>query len=220
MAFCSNCGTKLEDNAKFCSGCGVAITATNSQQNQQRKISYDGEILKCPSCGEVLNSFSTVCPSCGYELRGAKTSNSVQELVRKLEELEAKRSEQKMGTVLIDLIKRNELNPIDKQIINIIQNFPIPNTKEDILEFIILASSHTKTNKIVHHSYTKDEKAQNAICTAWSTKLEQACLKASLSFKEDYEFLEKLEELSGKRLITKKEQKEIKKEKFKKFWGI
>lgn len=30
MAFCSNCGTKLEENAKFCSSCG-ASTETSSE---------------------------------------------------------------------------------------------------------------------------------------------------------------------------------------------
>ncbi len=40
MAFCGNCGTKLEDGVKFCSGCGTAAVVqtqqTVAEQNQQQ----------------------------------------------------------------------------------------------------------------------------------------------------------------------------------------
>ena len=32
MAFCGNCGTKIDDNAKFCPGCGQAIEAPATEQ--------------------------------------------------------------------------------------------------------------------------------------------------------------------------------------------
>ena len=32
MAFCGNCGTKIEDNAKFCPGCGQAVEAPATEQ--------------------------------------------------------------------------------------------------------------------------------------------------------------------------------------------
>ena len=34
MAFCGNCGTKVEDGVKFCPGCGAAIN-TQPQQAQE-----------------------------------------------------------------------------------------------------------------------------------------------------------------------------------------
>ena len=207
MAFCSNCGQQLAEGAKFCSGCGAAIgnaggTYSNGVKTNlnQRKISYDGEILKCPNCGEILNSFTTNCPACGYELRGAKTSSSVQELVRKLEELESKRAKQTWSSWLQQKLNGAKLQVVDEQKINLIQNFPIPNTKEDILEFLVLASSNTKSKG--HSSSYAEERAIDS----WNTKLEQACQKAVLNFGEDNKFLETLEHITGKKL-KKREKK-------------
>ena len=35
MKFCGNCGTKIEDNIKFCPGCGSPADAPQEQQSQQ-----------------------------------------------------------------------------------------------------------------------------------------------------------------------------------------
>lgn len=152
MPFCSNCGQKLENNAKFCYVCGSANKGYTENQSR-RKTVFDGEIHKCPQCGEVLSSFSINCPSCGFELRGVKSANSIQEFTSKLEN--AKTEEQR---------------------VLLIRNFPIPNTKEDILEFMILAS----TNIIGEH--------QKTISDAWTAKFEQSFKKAQLVFSNDNDF--------------------------------
>ncbi len=33
MAYCSNCGSKLEENAKFCLACGAPVEQTNTDTN-------------------------------------------------------------------------------------------------------------------------------------------------------------------------------------------
>lgn len=149
MAFCINCGQELAEGAKFCANCGKAVNADNS--TAQRKTVYDGELHKCPNCGERLDSFVTICPACGYEVRGAKAASCVNELAQKLERSES--IEQK-----IDLIR----------------NFYIPNTKEDIYEFFILATSNISAG-----GYDVE---------AWYAKLEQAYQKARLSFGTAPEF--------------------------------
>ena len=35
MKFCGKCGTKIEDNIKFCPGCGSPADAPQEQQSQQ-----------------------------------------------------------------------------------------------------------------------------------------------------------------------------------------
>ena len=104
--FCPYCGTKLDKGARFCKNCGEAVVDNMQGQRSskrekplggnptERKIVYEGYIHKCPSCGEVLNSFLTVCPSCGHEIRDVKSSTSVRELALKLESISA----QKMPT--------------------------------------------------------------------------------------------------------------------------
>ena len=82
MSFCMNCGQQLPEGAKFCSGCGTAMGEIKAETTQ-RKTVYDGELHKCPNCGELLKSFTTVCPTCAYELRGVTTNSPVEALAKK-----------------------------------------------------------------------------------------------------------------------------------------
>ena len=117
MSFCSNCGKQLAEGVKFCSECGAKVI--ESENSEQRKVVYEGEIHKCPSCGEILESFVAKCPTCGYDAALDCSSNSVKEFAMKLAATE-----------------------MDSAKVVLIQNFPIPNTKEDIFEFMILAASN------------------------------------------------------------------------------
>lgn len=192
--FCSYCGTKLDEGARFCKNCGEAIAqqpvgGTNSNvppkvethqpkaesvkedQRTKRKTVYDGELHKCPNCGELLKSFTTVCPTCAYELRSLHTNSPVEALAKKVE----------MASSLDDKIE-------------LIANFYIPNTKEDIYDFFILAVSNLEDKW-----YDTDD--------AWRAKLEQAYHKAKLSFGNtpEFEYLEKLYNRTRKE-VTKREK--------------
>ena len=181
MAFCTNCGQQVADGTKFCANCGTPITQSNTKN--ERKIVFDGEIHKCSHCGEVLKAFEMVCPSCKFEIRGAKSSNSVSELVRKIEELDRKKN----GDSFVQSIKRKidgtKLSPIEEQKISLISNFPIPNTKEDILEFMILSSSHILAKKPSGDISEHDELLYKELKKAWKMKFEQAYDKAKICIK-------------------------------------
>ncbi len=110
---------------------------------------YDGQIHKCPNCGEILKAFDIVCPMCQYELRGVKTSSSVKDLTEKLERATT-----------------------ESQKITIIKSFPVPNTTEDIFEFMILASSNFDASYYAAHMNEED------ISDAWLAKIEQCYQKA------------------------------------------
>lgn len=148
MAYCINCGTELVDGAKFCFECGTPVN--NTAHDSGRKTFFDGELHKCPQCGEILNAFVMNCPVCGYELRGIRKTSSVNDLALKLEETTS-------------LQQKHEL----------ISNFYIPNTREDIYEFFILAYSNIS--------------AGDEAIDAWLAKLEQAYLKAKIAFGESRE---------------------------------
>ena len=171
MAFCTECGHQLAEGAKFCFECGAKVNAPSSPRAEQRKTVYDGAIHKCPKCGETLNSFVINCPTCGYELRSVKTNSPVEALAKKVE----------MASSLDDKIE-------------LITNFYIPNTKEDIYDFFILAVSNLEDNW-----YDTDD--------AWRAKLEQAYHKAKLSFGKtaEFEYLEKLYNRTRK-AISKRER--------------
>ncbi len=158
MAFCINCGQEIVKGARFCANCGKAVGENDI--NGQRKSVYEGEIHKCPNCGEVLSAFAVTCPSCGFEFRGKKASDSVREFANRLIDIES-----------------------DSQKVSLIQSFPIPSNKEDILEFIILAGTcFDASEKIAGEGVKRD------VSNAWLTKVEQSYQKAKILFAEDNDF--------------------------------
>lgn len=195
--YCRNCGEKLMPNSKFCNYCGTPTEDTIDKKNvveekknetsreelTERKMVYDGKIHKCPNCGEVLNSFVTNCPACGYELRDSKNSSAVEELSRKLEEIEQNRDRTKVSTKILGAFNLSDgLTKTDEQKISLIRNFPIPNTKEDLYEFLILSKSNIEIDL---YENTQIKSARLAISDAWKAKFEQAYQKAKLLLKND-----------------------------------
>ena len=170
MAYCKKCGKEIAEGAAFCDGCGSAVDAADQNENE-RKQTYDGGIHKCPNCGEPLKAFATVCSSCGYELRDAKSSTAVNSLVKKLENADSE----------------------EKRVLAI-KSFPVPNTKEDIFEFMFLASSNVE--------------GDDAVSSAWASKVEQCYQKAKLTLQDDAGFAN-IEE------IYRSVQTKMKKAKFK-----
>lgn len=161
MAFCMNCGKQLPDGAKFCLDCGTKIGAAAAHQEGQRKTVYDGELHKCPNCSSLLHAFATQCDMCGYELRGSKASSVVRDFAD-----EIKRLEQEGG------------KGSSSRIATHISTFPIPNTREELMEFLILSSTNISEDR-----YKEDtSKAKKAISDAWTAKFEQAYQKALLVF--------------------------------------
>jgi predicted RNA-binding Zn-ribbon protein involved in translation (DUF1610 family) len=191
MAFCSNCGTKLEEGVKFCPSCGTQ-TGNAAVSKAAEKV---GTIRKCPACGAEVESFQATCSSCGHEFSNIKVTSSVQQFFEKLVALdqhiyETGNDTQSIGTSLLNMYGLGGTRKGDKRRINLIEGFPIPNTKEDILEFMIMASSR------INHSGVKWMGNPNAIMesrelakynNAWKSKIKQAYTKAKIAFVGDKE---------------------------------
>lgn len=189
--YCRNCGKELVVNSKFCNYCGTPIDNIKNEKKEEiieRKMVYDGKIHKCPNCGEILNSFTSNCPSCGYELRDSINSNAIEELSRKLEEIEAKRDKSKASTKILGAFNLGDgLTKTDEQKISLIRNFPIPNTKEDLYEFLILSKSNIEIDL---YENTQIKTARLAVSDAWKAKFEQAYQKAKMLFTNDDKLIE------------------------------
>lgn len=186
MNYCSNCGNRLGDNDKFCPQCGTPV---GQQGNSRYRFHFDGELHKCPNCGELLKSFELNCPACGYELRGIKGSSAIKEFALKLETIEANREPPKNKGVFSILNAQVEVSKTDKQKISLIRSFAIPNTKEDILEFMILATSNI--NMRIYDSTNADiSKSDKEVNAAWFSKVEQVYEKAKRTYSADSVFQE------------------------------
>ncbi len=186
MAYCSNCGTRLADNAKYCQKCGQAVSDNKQTNSKSRKLEFEGKVYKCPNCGEVLHSFVRNCPACGLELRETNTTSAVREFALKLEAIEARREYEKPHGFFSSLNKREWISKTDEQKISLIQNFTVPNTKEDMLEFMILASSIWDST--IYGATEIEDKARKAIADAWLSKIEQVYAKAKNSYGNDNDF--------------------------------
>lgn len=184
MAFCSNCGHQLTEGAKFCFNCGTKVNIEEPLQDEVRKVAYDGEIHKCPNCGDILDAYESVCKACGYEQRGSKATSSVHELAVRLQKIE----EARLTSNNNSRFGFGQSSEIDRQKINLIRSFVIPNTKEDILEFAVLAASNVDASAY-DDSYgilsTLQNGRRKAVSDAWLAKLKQAYQKAKLVFDGD-----------------------------------
>ena len=214
MAFCINCGQELPEGAKFCANCGKAVTVENNAS--KRKTVYEGSLHKCPNCGEILNSFVTNCPTCGHELRDTHGVSSVRQLAIKLEQLESKRPPTRGKNIFLQTFSGGaQLQSIDEQKIDLIKNFTIPNTKEDVLEFIVLAAANIdlKVYGLDSDRYKMIDPARRELSDAWLAKLEQADNKAEIMFGNTQEYL-------SMRNVYENKLNAIKKQKLKIVWLV
>ena len=136
MAYCMNCGKELPEGAKFCAECGTSLGSVQSPTDEKREPVYEGKLFKCPNCGEVLNSFTAKCPTCGHELRGTQATSAVREFAAKIEAIESERKSRSRGLFI------KKITQVDEKKISLIRNFSIPNTREDLYEFLILSKSN------------------------------------------------------------------------------
>lgn len=185
-----NCGKELPEGAKFCAECGTSLGSVQTAVENKREAVYEGTIYKCPNCGDILDAHELVCETCGYERRGAKAISSVSELSEKLKELEEQRPQKKMRNIFAGAFTGGQLSNIEEQIVSLIKNFAIPNTKEDILEFVVLAATNIdmKVYGLNGQQYQNFNPARREISDAWLAKFEQAYQKAQLMLGGSQEF--------------------------------
>ena len=164
-----------------------------------------GDVKKCPSCGAIVESFSTKCTDCGYSFTNITANNSVQKLFEMINELESKRGDEEtnplkvFGSVLSKSFGVSIGDRVNNQKKELISNFPIPNTKEDIIEFLTLALPKAKkagnffTSGNFNSPANDRNKIHNEFVPVWKNKCEQIIMKARFSMKEDKKTLEEIE---------------------------
>lgn len=210
MAFCINCGQELAEGAKFCAGCGKEVNDTNSAPKREiiyegniHKCPNCGEILKsfmtnCPACGFELNrkeitsslkEFVEKINKCDAEI----TNNS------SLKTGWSSWSKTKrfwwiilnmcfvciplviyLVTPLVLINKTPKLSKEEKQMANLIENFPFPNDRESILAALVFAKE-----KINFLSKENVDRKSAYWLRLWISKSEQLKQKANMLFPND-----------------------------------
>lgn len=131
----------------------------------------------------------------GFEIRGKESSNSIKEFTFKLEKIDSKEMPDfKEDKSVIKKIFGKDFNEEDEeeearekfeeqkkqQKANLIINYSVPNTKEDILEFMILACSNINVKQGI----------DDVVSKAWLSKLEQVYQRAQITMKNSNDFIQ------------------------------
>lgn len=209
MAYCTNCGTKLVDGDVFCGNCGKRIEAATAscepvspqapatpqtpvppQATEKPAVPTEesappvkerkskSKIERCPACGEIVDKNAIICPSCGYAIRDV-ADGSIALLSQKLDLIESKRPQKRKKD------ENDTISATDERKISLIRSWPIPNSKDDLIEFAAMASG----NCIAPPKLGIDRiAAEDALAEAWHSKFDQAYAKAEHLFGDSDEF--------------------------------
>jgi uncharacterized Zn finger protein (UPF0148 family) len=193
MAFCVKCGVELAEGAKFCTSCGTpagGAPAESGAPAPKPRTVTDGQVKKCPNCGAPLEAFQAKCPSCGHELRGLEAGGAIKEFSKELAKLQNEAASLSRNPYEWNEKGNNaqyeahaaKSNAAKKRLAGFIERFVVPNTKEDMLEFMVLAAPLTNRER----TYNSEVRG------AWRTKCAQIYEKSKLSFAGDTASLEKM----------------------------
>lgn len=134
-----------------------------------------GSLRKCPNCGELVKPGTAFCAGCGIEFTNIGAVSSVERLADEIGNIEKRYPVNPEE-------EKNGISPRATALISIITNFPIPNTKEDLLEFIVFTES-----KFLHLNNSTDSEV--AILKAYKAKYIESVEKAKIYFPDDSQFL-------------------------------
>ncbi len=162
-----------------------SMQAVVSQQTSAapRSNKY-GDVRKCPSCGAMVESFSVRCPECGFEFNNVNANMTVTQFFNRMQQIE----ENSNSNLLSVYTKGLGVNKTINMKKSLIVNFPVPTTREDILEFLTLAVPQARKQSL----FKRDEDYMY-LRPVWLKKCEQIIMKARFSFKEDKKTLEEIE---------------------------
>ena len=162
-------------------------------QSAAPKSEKFGDVKKCPACGAMVQTFTTKCVECGHEFRNVETNHSIERLFEMLNEVENQSKEdaegllggigQAYGKMFLSAFGGDKTTRRKKAII---QNFPIPTAKEDIIEFLTLAAPLAKVS-----FWSSDETAKE-FAPVWKAKCEQILMKARFSMRDDESAMEEI----------------------------
>ena len=180
--------------------------AKSAQPSAPKSEKY-GDVRKCPACGAIVPSMAAICPECGYEFTNVEANSSTRLLMQKIDEIQAQYAELTANVDNKDesairtrgyQVKR-QLNDRTAQLI---QNFPIPNTREDLIEFLTLCIGNSKADSVMLDG-------NDPVTPAWRKKLQQVIAKVKVALPNDQQAQELIDEYEGKRENSKKKGKKI-----------
>ena len=143
----------------------IEITLDALVSKQQIKTTKEkiGNIKTCPACGASVISMTMSCEDCGHEFTNVEANKSMTELLNRIGALQRNPGE-----------KDKSFNERKAEVIN---NTAIPDSREDLLEFLTVSSSQSNVAFAT--------RGNDKIVSAWSRKGDEALNKAKILFRND-----------------------------------
>lgn len=164
-------------------------TSSPNQEQTSHTHIYDGVVHKCPNCGEVIDPTDAVCDSCGFRVAGRSSSASAQLFSQQLLLIEQQRPTKNALDNLVEaFVGSDDETNITKQKIELIKTFPIPNTVEELTEFMFMADANINvkySKKRTFLSTNYEGTTEKKISDAWISKMKQIYSKAKMAFSDD-----------------------------------
>ena len=157
-----------------------------------------GDVKKCPACGAIVQSFQTHCADCANEFNNVEANVSIGKLFEMINACENERKEEEIsivsavGSIFAKAYGIGGGDKILEKKKSIISGFPVPNTKNDILEFLSTAIPNAKQKGNFLTRQQPENKSHNDLAPTWFSKCEQIVMKAKFSMKEDKKVLEEI----------------------------
>ena len=191
-----------------------------------------GDVRKCPACGAIAETFATKCQDCGTEFRNIEASKSIVKFFEKLDDIESTREDNiyessdinsnigfgtiikwlffwyilfplKLFSFLINKSKSAKWSTTDSRKEELILNFPVPASREEILEFLSLASSRINSNSYIN-AFSEKTKYANVWNRIWVKKIAQIHSRAAIAMKNDSKSLEEVNKIVERAQTTVK----------------
>ena len=155
-----------------------------------------GDLVKCPACGALISAMATQCDSCGYEFRNVKANSSVVDLSNRIEAVYREcdeiyaRGGYKTSSSTFEKYLTNRLDEteedlknrdINKKLNSVISNFPVPQTREDILELLHFIQPKIQLGAITDNN-----------SLAWRKKYQEIIARAKTAYANDPKMLSEL----------------------------
>ena len=144
-----------------------------------------GNIKTCPSCGSPVKALALNCSDCGHEFSNTTANSTIKNLELKIEterkKYISKNSEAEGGDDWAGQTFNEEELP------RIIKNFPIPNSKEDLIEALSFMSS-----KVISSTDTESEELN-----AYQAKALEVITKLSLMPNIETHILNRVKEIEA-----------------------
>jgi hypothetical protein len=187
----------------------IALFHKQANPISASRSNKQGDIKKCPACGGAVKSFNAKCSECGHEFRNVEVNTSIKFFSEKLHLIDATVREEYFKNGLDKtIIPKGPLNSETffqktpaviefeietssiEQKINLINSFPIPNTKEEILEFLVMC---VPLASVKLGFWDKMQQNKSKLKKAWLAKAEELIMRARFSMKDDKKTLDEIE---------------------------